>query len=81
MAKAYICIRDFKMLKAGIAILRVPKNKLSMKLLLNLDEKNAIITPNAKNNNKILPLGPKKMPLPNNLILINIPVPHKKPQS
>lgn len=79
LAKAYICIRDFEVLRASIASPPILKSKLSVKLLLSLDKKDTIIILKAKNNNKVLPLGPKKMPLLDNLLSVNTLVTYKKP--
>lgn len=78
LVKVHICIKDFKVLKIWIVLLFISKNKLLIKLLLNWEEKNAIINIKLKNNDGILLLRVKKMFLLNNSILANKLVTYKK---
>lgn len=75
LAKACICIEHFRVLRRNIIQLFIPKSKLLLKLLSNLDKK---IT-KTKNNKKILLLRTNKMLLPDNFILANILIIYKNP--
>lgn len=77
MVKICIYIRDFEILKVSIASLPILKNKLSIKLLLNLDKKDIITTLKSKSNDGVSLLRLKKMLLLNNFISANISIIYK----
>lgn len=67
LTKVCVCIRDFRVLKRSIVLSFILKSKILVKFLSSLDKKDAITTPKTKNNNDVLLIKPKKIPLLNNL--------------